>query len=109
MAMFYAMLLCFGLSLFLSFRGASSSTAFACSIAPFVFGSTAMWLGVGRVSAMISNVMNEYDPLTALHEIQQPFFLGSALSIAALFVYFLARAFHSKTRNASSGTGIARD
>jgi hypothetical protein len=99
MALCLFMAITFCLALVFSFRRPGSVAAFACSVAPFMFGAAALWLGVVGVLA-VSGVMYEGGTVERLRLVQRPFFLGSGLSFVAFIVYSLARALNAKTRNA---------
>ena len=87
----------------LSVRRVGTLLAFACSMVPFALGALAMWIGIlGYVSIFPSFFSGLYDgnAVEGLHTLQRPFFLGTALSVIALMVYFIARARHSNAGKA---------
>ncbi|MEP6672230.1 MAG: hypothetical protein ABJF10_23910 [Chthoniobacter sp.] len=93
----------FAAAVVVAFRRSGSVGAFACALAPFLFGTVAMWMGVrGHISMApeFSSGLYDGDPRESLHLLQRPFFIGSGLSAVALVVYFFARAFRPEARHA---------
>jgi hypothetical protein len=101
MALHLFMIIGFSLAVALSFRRSGSLASFACSIAPFILGAIAMWFGIlcfAEIVPSFSSGLYDGDPLSTLQMIQQPFFIGSGLSLVALVIYFLTRAHHTNPR-----------
>ena len=101
MTLHLCMAVFFAVAVVVAFRRAGTVGAFACALAPFFFGTVAMWMGVRGYISMVPEISGgfyEGDPRESLHLLQRPFFIGSGLSAVALAVYFSARAFRPKAR-----------
>jgi hypothetical protein len=103
MALHWCMAIFFCVAVVLAFRRTGTLMAFACCLAPFFFGTVALWIGVVGHTAMypeFSGGLYDGDPREHLRLMQRPFFIGTGLSSVAFLVFFLARKLVPDTRAA---------
>ncbi|MDR3403374.1 MAG: hypothetical protein P4L99_12825 [Chthoniobacter sp.] len=103
MALHWCMAILFCAAVVLAFRRTGTLTAFACCLAPFFFGTVALWIGVVSHTAMFpefSGGLYDGDPRENLRLMQRPFFIGTGLSSVAFLVFFFARRLRPKVRPA---------
>ena len=76
-------------------RHASALVSVSLSIAPFVFGSIAMWFGIWALDDAARSLHFEGDVFRVLPALPRPFYLGFILTVGALILPYLLRALHT--------------
>jgi hypothetical protein len=97
-----AIVLAFVASIIATVRHASPLRSLSLSIAPFVFGSIAMWFGIWGLDNAVSSFSYETDVYRVLPVLPRPFYLSGICTVVSVAFLFLFRGVRKREMPANS-------